>query len=152
MEIRRSTETDVPQLQLLESKCFADPWSSKALRDTLREERSYFLTAVENGQICGYLNSTYILDELDIHRVCVLPKYRRKGVGAAMMAGLMAFCRENGLTEVFLEVRKSNLQAQRLYERFGFTIVGERADFYQNPVEPGLIMRADVTELPESDD
>ena len=50
MEIRRSTETDIPQLALLESKCFGDPWSGKGLRDTLREERSFFLTAVENGR------------------------------------------------------------------------------------------------------
>ncbi|MBQ4050258.1 MAG: GNAT family N-acetyltransferase, partial [Oscillospiraceae bacterium] len=89
MEIRPSTETDIQQLTLLESKCFSDPWSSKGLRDTLKEERSFFLTAEENGRICGYLNSTYILDELDIHRICVLPEYRRKGVGAALMMQLV---------------------------------------------------------------
>ena len=152
MEIRRSTETDIQQLALLESKCFSDPWSSKGLRDTLKEERSFFLTAVENGRICGYLNSTYILDELDIHRVCVLPEYRRIGVGAAMMIHLVKFCKENGLREIFLEVRKSNTPAQRLYTRFGFEVIGERAGFYQNPDEPGLIMRADVDALPAYDE
>lgn len=152
MEIRRSTETDIPQLALLESQCFGDPWSSKGLRDTLREERSFFLTAEENGRICGYLNCTYILDEIDIHRVCVLPEYRRMGVGAALMERLMDFCREKELREIFLEVRKSNVQAQRLYTRFGFETVGERAGFYQNPDEPGLIMRADVSKLSESDE
>lgn len=151
MEIRRSTETDIPQLTLLESKCFGDPWSGKGLRDTLREERSFFLTAVENGRICGYLNCTYILDEINIHRVCVLPEYRRMGVGAALMMHLVTFCKEKGLHEIFLEVRKSNLQAQRLYKRFGFEVIGERAGFYQNPDEPGLIMRADVENLPQYD-
>ena len=152
MEIRPSTETDIQQLTLLESKCFSDPWSSKGLRDTLKEERSFFLTAEENGRICGYLNSTYILDELDIHRICVLPEYRRKGVGAALMMQLVAFCKAKGLNEIFLEVRKSNTQAQRLYARFGFETVGERAGFYQNPDEPGLIMRADVNKLPDYDE
>ncbi|MBR6790008.1 MAG: ribosomal protein S18-alanine N-acetyltransferase [Oscillospiraceae bacterium] len=151
MEIRHSTETDIPQLALLESKCFGDPWSPKGLRDTLREERSFFLTAEENGRICGYLNCTYILDEINIHRICVLPEYRRMGVGTALMARLADFCREKELREIFLEVRKSNLQAQRLYTRFGFEVIGERAGFYQNPDEPGLIMRADVEKLPRFD-
>ncbi|MCI8600628.1 MAG: ribosomal protein S18-alanine N-acetyltransferase [Oscillospiraceae bacterium] len=143
MEIRQSTETDVPQLRLLEERCFADPWSQRSLRDTIREDRCFFLSALENGRICGYLNTTYVLDELNIHRVCVLPEYRRIGVGTAMMTRLMEFCRREGLRQVFLEVRKSNLNAQRLYKRFGFTAVGERANFYQHPTEPGFVMRAD---------
>lgn len=150
MEIRESTETDVPQLRLLEERCFADPWSSKSLRDTLREEHCFFLSAVENGRICGYLNTTYVLDELDIHRVCVLPEYRRMGIGTALLDYMMAFCRQHGFTEVFLEVRKSNLQAQRLYRRFGFEVVGERADFYQHPTEPGYVMRADLSKAAEA--
>lgn len=144
MEIRQSTLTDVPQLRLLEEQCFADPWTPKALRDTLLEERCFFLSAVENGRICGYLNTTYILDELNIHRVCVLPEYRRMGVGTAMMARLIDFCHEQNFRQVFLEVRKSNLEAQRLYGRFGFQVVGERADFYQHPTEPGFVMRAQL--------
>lgn len=142
MEIRPSKESDIPQIFLLESRCFSDPWSQKILRSTLREEDCFFLTAEENGRICGYLNATHILDELSIHRVAVLPEYRRKGVGTAMLTRMMEFCQDKGLKQIFLEVRQSNLNAQRLYSRFGFEQVGERPHFYQNPDETGLVMRA----------
>ena len=43
-------------------------------------------------------------------------------------------------TRVLLEVRKSNASAIRFYEGFGFKVLGERKDYYSNPVEDAFVM------------
>jgi ribosomal protein S18 acetylase RimI-like enzyme len=48
---------------------------------------------------------------------------------------------ERGVREVYLEVRVSNHGAQSLYERFDFTEVGRRRNYYLEPVEDALVMR-----------
>lgn len=144
MEIRLAAEEDIEQLFELESSCFPDPWSRKSIRDTMKEEQSYFAVAVSDGKIIGYINTTYVLDEMNLNRICVLPQYRRVGAAGNLMEGMFAHARQNGLAQIFLEVRVSNLPAQQLYKRFGFTVVGERKGFYQNPPENGLVMTAQV--------
>jgi ribosomal-protein-alanine N-acetyltransferase len=46
---------------------------------------------------------------------------------------------------VFLEVRESNLPAQRLYEAIGFREVGRRRRYYQRPVEDAVVLRAAIS-------
>ena len=144
MEIRLAAEEDIEQLFELESSCFPDPWSRKSIRDTMKEEQSYFAVAVSDGKIIGYINTTYVLDEMNLNRICVLPQYRRMGAANLLMENMFDAARQHGLAQIFLEVRVSNLPAQQLYKRFGFTAVGERKGFYQNPPENGLVMTAQV--------
>ena len=144
MEIRLAAEEDIEQLFELESSCFPDPWSRKSIRDTMKEEQSYFAVAVSDGKIIGYINTTYVLDEMNLNLICVLQQYRRMGAAGKLMERMFAHARQNGLVQIFLEVRVSNLPAQQLYKRFGFTVVGERKGFYQNPPENGLVMTAQV--------
>ena len=144
MNLRVATEVDIPALYALETDCFPDPWSQKSLRDTLREERSFFAVAEMAGKVVGYINTTYILDEMELNRICTLPDYRRQGIGAALLQAAFAFAKEKHIQSFFLEVRASNLPAQTLYRSAGFTQVGLRKKFYQNPNEDGLIMRADI--------
>ena len=144
MNLRVATEVDIPALYALETDCFPDPWSQKSLRDTLREERSFFAVAEMAGKVVGYINTTYILDEMELNRICTLPDYRRQGIGAALLQAAFAFAKEKHIQSFFLEVRASNLPAQTLYRSAGFTQVGLRKKFYQNPTEDGLIMRADI--------
>lgn len=140
MTIRPMTEEDVEAVFLLESVCFPDPWSRKSIRDTLREERCCMLVAEEANILCGYLNSTYLFEELNLNRVAVLPDFRRRKIGASLLKALMDFCAAHGLTRLMLEVREGNLPARKLYESFGFVSLGQRKNFYQNPPEAGVIM------------
>ena len=144
MEIRKAAEADIPALFALESACFPDPWSQKSLRDTLREERSFLAVAESGGEAAGYINTAYILDEMELNRICVLPGYRRRGAGAALLREAFRFAAEKGVTAFFLEVRASNAPAQALYRSAGFVEVGRRKRYYQNPDEDAILMRAAV--------
>jgi len=144
LTIRKAQDEDIELLYTFEAACFSDPWSRKSLRDTLHEERACMLIAENDGVACGYLNATWVLDEMNLNRVCVLPEMRRCGAGSLLVKAMFDAAKENAVTVIFLEVRESNEAAQRVYLRHGFTAVGRRPGFYQNPPEAGIIMTAAV--------
>ena len=140
MEVFELTEEDIPAVHSLETLCFPDPWSQKGLRDTLRESSSCFFGVWEGNTLCGYLNATWILDEVNINRICTHPAFRRRGIAAAMIGKLEDFCRLRGIDNMFLEVRESNAPARAFYVRMGFKEIGCRPNFYDNPAEDAVLM------------
>ena len=82
----------------------------------------------------------FIIDEGYITNIAVSENYRRNGIATTLLKKVYKFAKEQELSFLSLEVRKSNDVAIRFYEREGFDIEGERIDFYSNPVEDGYIM------------
>lgn len=66
--------------------------------------------------------------EFRFSRKCVT-KQRKCGIGAKLVERLIAFSKEQHLSFLSLEVRKSNSAAIRLYDKLGFVKVGERKKF-----------------------
>jgi ribosomal protein S18 acetylase RimI-like enzyme len=68
----------------------------------------------------------------------VRPDARRRGLGAAVLAGLLAAGEERGVTRSWLQVRTENTAARRLYQRAGFTEAARyhyRSHRRQEPVQ-----------------
>jgi ribosomal-protein-alanine N-acetyltransferase len=63
-------------------------------------------------------------------------------VGRALVRELLAVFAGAGARTAYLEVRESNVAAQRLYAGFGFREVGRRRRYYQRPVEDAVVLRA----------
>jgi ribosomal-protein-alanine N-acetyltransferase len=139
MTVSSMQREDVKAIALLEKECFASPWTEETLYEESVNPTAVFLVAKEEDRVIGYIGSNNILGEVFITNVAVLPDYRRKGVGSALLDGLIDICRENGALYLTLEVRKSNISAINLYEKKGFSSVGQRKNFYSNPTEDALI-------------
>ena len=88
----------------------------------------------------GYVGMMFVLDEGYIANVAVAPPARRRGVGRALIASLLARADQMQLAFVTLEVRPSNHAAIALYEGFGFEVVGRRKNYYDKPSEDALLM------------
>ena len=73
-------------------------------------------------------------------RVGVLPKYRRQKLGEALVKHMLSDFQTQGVERVFLEVRRSNVPAIALYEKLGFSVLGVRRAYYENPKEDALVM------------
>jgi ribosomal-protein-alanine N-acetyltransferase len=82
--------------------------------------------------------------ECELEFVLVPPLARRRGIGSALMEIVLSWARDLGAKEIWLEVRKSNVPAVRLYELCGFAITGSRPGYYVDPVEDALLMRCQV--------
>ena len=135
---RANMTTDSEDIAALEKICFSTPWSANALTESETNGTTFFV-AEANGKFAGYIGIDTVLDEGYVTNIAVLPEFRKLGVGAALLSHTLLFAKEKGLAFISLEVRRSNIGAQKLYQKFGFNIEGERKNFYQNPKEDALI-------------
>src|SRR5260370_13970809 len=87
--------------------------------------------------------------EAHITTIAVDPAWHRNHVGTKLMLGLIDAATAKGARSVSLEVRKSNLGAQRMYERFGFRPVGVRRGHYVQTREGAILPWAEGIHPPK---
>ena len=131
----------VPQVAQLEKLCFADPWSEMSIASELQNIWAYWLVAVEDDVVAGYIGSQSTIDETDVMNVAVHPDWRRQGIAENLINHLIRELKVRGSHALMLEVRASNAPAIALYEKLGFRQVGLRKNYYRNPKEDALILR-----------
>ena len=141
MELIPMNPSHVAQVAALERVCFTDPWSEASVAGELDNELSLWLVAVEGETVLGYVGSQTVLDSTDILNVAVSPDHRGCGIGRALLTELEQRLRQQGVTEVLLEVRPSNAPAIALYTSLGFVQVGRRPNYYLHPREDALILK-----------
>jgi ribosomal-protein-alanine N-acetyltransferase len=133
-------EEHLDDVARLEEECFSLPWTYDGLRVELSNKFARFFVAQAGDEIVGYIGAHNVLGEVSVANIAVSPKYRRQGVGRILLDKLIADSKEEKAEFVTLEVRKTNFGAISLYEKAGFSVVGERKRFYENPVEDALLM------------
>lgn len=139
--IRRAEERDILPMALLDTLCFAAPWSEESFRQEVMEnDLALYLVAETAGVVVGYAGVWAILDEGHITNVAVHPDHRRRGVARALLDVLIKSCEEEGIGCQTLEVRPSNQAALALYAGFGFQPEGRRKGYYEDNGEDALIM------------
>ncbi len=140
VSVRPMASADLEAVWQLENQCFSDSWSMKLLADGLKGRYDRFWVAEMGGQICGYANLRIIAGEGEIERIAVDSRFRRQGIGRKLMDKMEKSAAAEGVTDMTLEVRESNMAARKLYESFGFAEEGRRKGYYHNPLEDAVIM------------
>jgi ribosomal-protein-alanine N-acetyltransferase len=145
--IRRASPSDVSALVGIERACFADPWTAMGIRETIQYETSRAFVAESAGETLGYVMARISGEEGEILNLAVLPKARRKGIARGLLHEALGSIAAAGVTEAYLEVRQSNGEAIALYQSHGFRPVGVRPDYYRDPREDALVLRAPLRSL-----
>lgn len=140
LTIRSAVFTDIDEIAYIEEECFSTPWSRKSISDSFSHTPWHFFVAELDGRVVGYGGVYLILDEGQISNIAVLPAFRGKKIGFAILQSIIELCRGEGCDRITLELRKSNTGAHALYSKCGFVEVGERPNFYSNPVENAILM------------
>lgn len=144
MEIRKIEQIDINDMAILEKAIFPDPWSEQAIEETFNQTNTILLGAFDKGCILGYLIVYHVLDECEIARIAVGEASRRSGVAGHLLLTLENICEENGIVNLFLEVREHNESAILFYKDKGFYEEGIRKNFYANPTEDGILMSREL--------
>lgn len=144
MEIRQMLAGDVPAISELEKICFHDPWSENSIASELENPLAYWLVAVVDGELAGYVGSQTVLDGSDMMNIAVATQYRRQGIAEALILRLCNDLKDRNSICLLLEVRASNVPAISLYEKLDFLQVGRRKNYYRNPKEDALILRKEL--------
>ncbi|MDR2834064.1 MAG: ribosomal protein S18-alanine N-acetyltransferase [Streptococcaceae bacterium] len=123
---------------------FGSPWTIKQIENSLNDEKNYFLFLIEGELLIGLINYTYVLDQADIINLVIAPTHKRKGLAELLVTELKKILLSKQVKEFFLEVRQSNVSAQKFYEKMNFEKVTIRKNYYHNPLEDALILRGNL--------
>ena len=106
--------------------------------------RRISLVAEANGRQAGFVVASIVGPVAELESIAVAAEDQGRGIGSALMKGLLEELKQVGVREIELEMRESNRTAQRFYERAGFSETGSRPRYYQNPEEDAVLMRLDL--------
>jgi len=139
--IDQMTLADLDGVMAVEEISYLTPWSRRAFVSELTENiHAHYIVARLGREVVGYAGMWVILDEAHVTNIAVHPDWRRRGLGERLLRELISRARARGATRVTLEVRKSNMVAQRLYTRLGFVPRGIRKGYYSDTGEDAIIM------------
>jgi len=102
--------------------------------------RAWVACAEPDGPPLGYALGWWLIDELELLAVGVLPEARRQGLGRRLLEHVLAAARASGGRRVLLEVAQSNTAARRLYESVGFQVLDVRRGYYSMTGDDALVM------------
>jgi ribosomal-protein-alanine N-acetyltransferase len=145
LEFRQLAYADLPQVIAIERRAFPTPWSLAMFVLELSKPSGICLTALEDGEIVGYLVCSRYDTVWHLMNVAVEPSRQRQGIASALLERLFEQA-DRPNEQYTLEVRTSNESAIRLYERFGFRAAGRRRAYYHDNREDALIMWRTVEE------
>lgn len=137
--VRQMTLADVDAVHQIETLSITPPWTKQGFVDGLANENAKFYVAEQN-QIVGYCGLYFAADEGEITNVAVSPECRGRGIADAIIEHVLMDTCVMGLSQIFLEVRASNIPAQGLYQKHGFVSQGIRKNFYREPKEDAIVM------------
>jgi len=139
---------DLDQVMDIERESFSEPWTRGCFEhEMLVLDASELTVAASQDDILGYTVAWFLEDEVHLANVAVRKKFRERGIGRTLVEALMNRAIQVRAERVVLEVRRSNLEAQRLYETLGFVQVGVRRNYYTKEGEDAILMSCFLRDL-----
>ena len=117
---------------LLHRACFPeDPWDVGAIEQIMGIPGFFGRVGWVGATPVGFALALALGEEAEILSLGVLPDYRRRGVGSAILDSVCGEARLRGAECVVLEMASDNQAASALYAGRGFAIVGHRRNYYR---------------------
>ena len=140
--IRPMKRDDVESVLSIESRVFTTPWQADTFLNLIGRPGSE-LWVMEHpvAGILAYAVLWCVLDQAELANIAVRSEYRGQGYASRLLERVLQVARDREVETIYLEVRASNTQALELYDRFGFSQVGVRKNYYDRPKEDALVMR-----------
>ena len=164
LAIELMRESDVNTVQEIEREIFATPWPRNAyFRELASRSSAHYVVLRQEGltarppevrvadfdpTIVGYGGMWRMYDEAHVTTIGVRRDLHHHGYGRILFAGLVQAAYDMGAKWVTLEVRTTNDNAMRMYEGFGFKVIGRRKGYYTDNGEDAIVMWSDSIQSP----
>lgn len=137
---RTMSAADIPAIVQIEKEAFYDAWNETMLLNEINNNLTNYLVMEADGKLIGYAGFWLVAGEAQITRVAVAEAERGKNFGTQLTAALIKKAWELEADAVTLEVRESNIAAQKVYLTCGFASEGIRPNYYEDNHENAVIM------------
>jgi len=133
---------DIEPIMEIESVIFGEyHWTPQSFISEIENDLGNYYVAEDNsGKIIGYCGFWLIFDEAHVTTIAVRPELRNRGLGEYLLQKMIEAGYAKNAKWFTLEVRASNIPAQKLYYKYGFKSIGLRKKYYQDNDEDALIM------------
>ena len=143
VQVRAMRPEDVDSVVDIETEAFSSPWRKETFMGLIgRPNLELLVMELAGDGVVGYAVLWCILDQGELANLAIVPRLRGRGLGTRLLSRVLDVARERGVETMFLEVRMSNAAALALYSRFGFSEVGLRRGYYDQPKEDARILMA----------
>ncbi|PIQ45903.1 MAG: ribosomal-protein-alanine N-acetyltransferase [Deltaproteobacteria bacterium CG12_big_fil_rev_8_21_14_0_65_43_10] len=144
LEIVEMEGEDIDGILDIENLCFRSPWTRDAFKQELDIDCSKVFVAKKSTphkkKIVGYICLWMVTNEVHILNLATHPNFHRHGIATSLLSFGLEFSILLGAEIATLEVRKSNLPAISLYNKFAFEAMGVRRRYYSDNYEDAIIM------------
>jgi ribosomal-protein-alanine N-acetyltransferase len=148
--IRRCDPSDIIPVMEINLKTLPEHYSDYFYESLLAELPEAFLVAEVERKLVGYImckieygfsnfKKLGFVKKGHVVSVAVLPEHRKKGIGRALIEEAMTGVKLKKADELYLEVRCSNNEAIRLYEKLCF-LIKQRLKAYYRDGEDAYLM------------
>jgi ribosomal-protein-alanine N-acetyltransferase len=142
------TLLDIPQVHAIDKLSFNLPWPERSYNYELTQNANSILWVAEvlpnppggQARIAGMIVVWLVVDEAHVATIATHPDFRGQGLSNKLLALGLRDAIRRGAIDSTLEVRAGNLVAQKLYEKFGYQVVGVRPRYYRDNYEDALLM------------
>jgi [ribosomal protein S18]-alanine N-acetyltransferase len=147
---RPMSAADLPAVLALELAVYPFPWSHGNFVDSLAAGHPAHVLRDGAGQLTGYSVAMLGVQEMHLLNLTIAPACRRLGLARGLLDALVAQCRAERRTQLWLEVRQSNARAREVYARYGFQTTGTRRAYYPAAEgrEDAVVMRLAIVDAP----
>ena len=115
----------------LELESYDFPWTKEILRDCILYKYDSFVVVL-NDNLVGYIISKITYPETHILNLTVKKNFRKNGIGKALVELIISDARLRNSENIILEVRANNTDAQSLYKKLNFEVIGTRKNYYES--------------------
>ena len=128
--IRWMIRRDMPEVLKIEAASFEYTWDEDEFLNLLRPRNCIGMVAEHENRVVGFMIYEMQNTRLHILNFAVDPEFRKAGVGSQMIHKLTCKLRQQHRREITLEVRETNLPAQKFFQAMGFLATGVLREFY----------------------
>jgi ribosomal-protein-alanine N-acetyltransferase len=133
--------SDIKPVISIEQQCHSHPWSEKLFLSHFGSR--YFNHVLKIGdETIGYFIANHIAGEVSLMNIAIAPHFQGQGYGFHLMNQLINKSKQQDHVEIWLEVRESNQNAIKLYQKTGFVEVDKRKNYY--PIDNSKTQREDA--------
>jgi [ribosomal protein S18]-alanine N-acetyltransferase len=146
--LRAMSLSDIESVMAIEQTAFPTPWRASAYEYEVAHNRLAHYQVLQAAlgdrpsRLIGYAGYWLLGSEAHVSTIALDQDWRGRGLGQLLLLNLLFLAMGEQASMVTLEVRRSNLVAQAVYQKFRFEIVGERKRYYQGK-EDALLMTAE---------
>lgn len=144
IELEKMRRRHLRRVLAIEAQVYPRPWSpSLFLSEIAQRNTRTYLVARYEGQVVGYAGMMFTGREAHVTNIAVDLSLHGRKVGSRLLLALVTEALARGAETLSLEVRVTNTNAQAMYAKFGFSVVGVRRGYYVETDEDALIMVAE---------